>query len=204
MLLSILTSYDQRVKYVCTLLNIKWNEFSNHCDSSKRLRAGFDASGSGSAGEEEVFTVHEVPFSANTIVVVALAWALVFGIGCLLRTVFAIHWKGYIHVLIPIFGFIACLTTILGFALPEDKSTKAVLASIIAWICCVVVAAGLILLSFFVFTDLKRNKVMEGVRNTALYIVLWLLFTDLLCVVTIIIDVLATVASYKIWKNKKE
>ncbi|EYC27335.1 hypothetical protein Y032_0009g655 [Ancylostoma ceylanicum] len=37
---------------------------------------------------------------------IACFWAIIFGIGCCIRVHYAIHWNGYIHALIAIFGVI--------------------------------------------------------------------------------------------------
>ncbi|RCN42849.1 hypothetical protein ANCCAN_11185 [Ancylostoma caninum] len=54
----------------------------------------------------------------------------------------------------------------------------------------------------FVYASFVENRTVEGFRSFILYAILWIFFTDLLCLVTVIIDGCAVVAGYKIWKNK--
>ncbi|EYC27334.1 hypothetical protein Y032_0009g655 [Ancylostoma ceylanicum] len=45
-------------------------------------------------------------FIITVITFIACFWAIIFGIGCCIRVHYAIHWNGYIHALIAIFGVI--------------------------------------------------------------------------------------------------
>ncbi|KAK6744087.1 hypothetical protein RB195_011035 [Necator americanus] len=169
-------------------------------DSDPRLAAGLDYD----CGEETLFTFHEIPFSANIVLFVSSCWTLVFSVGCCLRVHFAYHWNGYLHVIIPFFGLLAILTAILGYFIKPKFSRKCFLASGIAWILTVLAAIGLIVLSGFVYARFRENRAIEGFRSFFLYGILWIFFTDLLCLVTVIIDSFAVFATYKIWKYKGE
>ncbi|EYC10368.1 hypothetical protein Y032_0056g2708 [Ancylostoma ceylanicum] len=144
----------------------------------------------------------EVAQQLSVINFIACSWAIIFGIGCCLRVHFAYHWNGYLHVLMPFFGFGATVGTILGYTLEPKYARKCVLGSTIAWILCILAALGLIIRSGFVYASLKENKTIEGFRSFFLYLFLWIFFTDLLCILTMIIDGFAVFAGYKMWKAK--
>ncbi|KAL6726759.1 hypothetical protein Aduo_008696 [Ancylostoma duodenale] len=150
-----------------------------------------------------------MPIASDSIVVpmqvvtfIACCWAIIFGIGCCLRVHFAYHWNGYLHVLMPFFGFGATIAVILGYTLEPKYARKCVLASMIAWIFCILAALGLIIRSGFVYANFKENRTIEGFRSFFLYLILWIFFTDLLCLLTMMIDGVAVYASFKMWRNK--
>ncbi|CAJ0598553.1 unnamed protein product [Cylicocyclus nassatus] len=165
---------------------------------TRRLAAGFDYG----CGEDTIFSISGIPFTSNIIVFIACCWAVIFGTGCLIRVIFAYHWNGYVHGVVTFFGFVAVILTILGYCLDSRYSGHCMLAAFIAWGCAFLSALGLVVLSGFVYANFRENRAVEGFRSFFLYGILWIFFTDLLCLVTMGLDGLAAFAGFKMWRNK--
>ncbi|KJH47777.1 hypothetical protein DICVIV_06130 [Dictyocaulus viviparus] len=146
-----------------------------------------------SIGGREFVTIGGVPFSVNMIILLACCWTIVFGSGCIIRVHYAHHWNGYIHAVIPCLGFTTIVTTNLSYCLEKKHSKKALIISTVIWSASAIAAISLIVRSVYVFQDLTENRTLERFRSDIAYGFIWILFTDLLCLITIIIDIMAAI-----------